>query len=302
MPFRLKHFKIPALFAVLALWVGIALAGDLLWQTYRQEADSLVDGKKDYAKAETLYHAALKECSTLSDNGSASLKSRWTCEMSIQSALQSMYLKMKRFEDTQKVLSNMLATYKAHASDGLEGWEITISQALADLKLEQGNLKEAEELYRFTLELYEKKGEPTGEQASVLHALAVVYARTERMPQAEALLKKAEALRHHLATCTPSSEVDFGPFMKRMQKQIRANWHPPKSKVIALYRTVVSYNVLEDGSLEDIKIKQPSANPRYDQATLDALKYMGKLEEVPKSCFKKIPVEYTFDYDVRNRR
>lgn len=91
-------------------------------------------------------------------------------------------------------------------------------------------------------------------------------------------------------------DVDFGPYMRNMQKEIKSNWNPPK--IDTTKRVVVKYTIKKDGSIVNPQIVTSSNNKQMDNAALEALK-KTKLSPLPRN-YKGISadVQFTFDYNV----
>lgn len=93
----------------------------------------------------------------------------------------------------------------------------------------------------------------------------------------------------------PSQNSDFGPYMKRMQDKIKANWRPPVKEMDA--QIVVKYRIMRDGTLDSYGILQSSGAQDLDNAAIDALRSASPFEPLPASFNKEsILVQFTFDY------
>lgn len=89
--------------------------------------------------------------------------------------------------------------------------------------------------------------------------------------------------------------ADFGPYMKRMQDKIKANWRPPVKDRDA--QIVVKYRILRDGTLDSYGILSSSGFQDLDSAAIDALRSAAPFEPIPASFDKEsILVQFTFDY------
>lgn len=96
-------------------------------------------------------------------------------------------------------------------------------------------------------------------------------------------------------------EPNFGPYMKDLQKSIKANWNPPKGneskRVIALFK------VGKDGKLLDSKIFKTSGVAEIDSAALEAIKLTSPFRPLPSEFKgKSIDIQFTFDYNVLARK
>lgn len=93
--------------------------------------------------------------------------------------------------------------------------------------------------------------------------------------------------------------VDFGPYMKRMQDKIKSYWAPPAMDLNA--QIVVKYRILKNGSLDSYGISASSGSQELDNAAIEALKKSAPFEPLPEGFNKEsILVQFTFDYQKPN--
>lgn len=93
--------------------------------------------------------------------------------------------------------------------------------------------------------------------------------------------------------------VDFGPYMKRMQDKIKSYWVPPAMDLNA--QIVVKYRILKNGSLDSYGISASSGSQELDNAAIEALKKAAPFEPLPEGFNKEsILVQFTFDYQKPN--
>lgn len=93
--------------------------------------------------------------------------------------------------------------------------------------------------------------------------------------------------------------VDFGPYMKRMQDKIKSYWAPPAMDLNA--QIVVKYRILKNGSLDSYGISASSGSQELDNAAIEALKKAAPFEPLPEGFNKEsILVQFTFDYQKPN--
>lgn len=96
-------------------------------------------------------------------------------------------------------------------------------------------------------------------------------------------------------------EPDFGPYMKDLTRQIKANWNPPKSNNSK--RVVTFFTINKDGEISDIKVIKSSRNKAMDVAAINAIKNVISFEPLPKE-YKgdDIDIKFTFAYNVFDRK
>lgn len=97
----------------------------------------------------------------------------------------------------------------------------------------------------------------------------------------------------------PEPVVDFGPYMKVLQKTIKENWFPPKAEQSR--HTIVKWCVLADGSITDVKLSQSSGVPEADQAALKAIRRIPKFRPLPAGSPDSVDIDFTFDYNVKRK-
>ena len=104
-----------------------------------------------------------------------------------------------------------------------------------------------------------------------------------------------------LLTCvtsfaTEEPNVDFGPYMREMQRTIKLNWEPPKLDYST--HTTVFYSIKKDGTLKNVSIYKSSGDKKTDAAAIKAVK-KTKFKPLPTGFDKdSIDVQFTFDYNV----
>lgn len=93
------------------------------------------------------------------------------------------------------------------------------------------------------------------------------------------------------------NEPDFAPYMRNMQKTIKAKWEPPKGDTSK--RVVLFYTLNRKGEVIKSNILETSGDVNMDKAAMDALQEAAPFGKLPKS-FKgqSIDVQFTFDYNV----
>lgn len=106
---------------------------------------------------------------------------------------------------------------------------------------------------------------------------------------------------HGVTGFAVAPNVDFGPYMTRMQDKIKSNWAPPAVDINA--QIVVKYRILKNGSLESYGISSSSGSQELDNAAIEALKKAAPFEPLPEGFNKEsILVQFTFDYQKPNNQ
>lgn len=93
------------------------------------------------------------------------------------------------------------------------------------------------------------------------------------------------------------NDIDFGPYIKMVQRKIRENWDPPNGKENC--RAVARFKINKDGTINGIKILKSSGNESYDNASIMAISKSSPAGALPIN-FKRnyIEIEFHFDYHV----
>jgi TonB family protein len=95
-------------------------------------------------------------------------------------------------------------------------------------------------------------------------------------------------------------QVDFGPYMANLQRQIKRSWYPPKADATA--RAKVIFKVAQDGEMSYLRMITPGPNEAFDRAALAAVRDASKsFRPLPVGSPKDVDIEFTFDYNVFDR-
>lgn len=103
-------------------------------------------------------------------------------------------------------------------------------------------------------------------------------------------------------------------YMMKLQRLIKEKWQPPKRTKD--YRAVVTFFVLKDGSVKDLKLIQASGSDKFDQSSLAAINAVGKFDTLNDDLISEIEstykdeniadkglhIEFTFDYSVFDKK
>lgn len=96
-------------------------------------------------------------------------------------------------------------------------------------------------------------------------------------------------------------EPDFVPYMRDLQKRIKAKWEPPKGNESK--RVIVLFKIAKNGELLKIRIFKTSGVFAVDNAALKAVKDTAPFKPLPKEFKgKSIDIQFTFDYNVLNKK
>ncbi|MBX9690693.1 MAG: TonB C-terminal domain-containing protein [Candidatus Obscuribacterales bacterium] len=91
------------------------------------------------------------------------------------------------------------------------------------------------------------------------------------------------------------ADVDFGPFMARMQKRVKQAWSPPRK--LEAKEACVLYKIHQDGSLSDLKLERSSGSKLADSAALKAVQDAAPFESLPPGSPSVVDFRFRFDYN-----
>lgn len=94
-----------------------------------------------------------------------------------------------------------------------------------------------------------------------------------------------------------ASNVDFGPYMRELQRRIKMNWDPPKGTENK--RVILRFKIAKDGRLLSNSVLKSSGLAKTDKAALEAVRLASPFRPLPPD-FKgeSIDIQFTFDYNV----
>lgn len=90
--------------------------------------------------------------------------------------------------------------------------------------------------------------------------------------------------------------VNFGPYMSKMKKDIQAKWNPPKGT--EQRRVVAVFSIMRDGTIKDPTIVDSSGTDKVDDSALEALKAASPLDPLPTGSPSFVQIRYQFDWKV----
>jgi TonB family protein len=96
------------------------------------------------------------------------------------------------------------------------------------------------------------------------------------------------------------ADINFGPYMSALQRKIKRSWKPPRGS--ESNRIVVTFVVLKNGRLADLKIIVSSPDPEANTAALKAVGAASPFDPLPPGSGDSVDIEFTFDYNVFQRQ
>lgn len=97
-----------------------------------------------------------------------------------------------------------------------------------------------------------------------------------------------------------AKDVDFGPYMARLQRNIKRHWFPPKGTESKHIK--VTFKMDSAGKPSNVKVQSSSGDARADAAALEAVESAGPFGDLPVGSPPSVDIEFTFDYNVFDRK
>lgn len=171
---------------LVVLAASVAICQSLLWETYVQQGMRAFQ-RGDYAEAERLFRAAVKESSSVEKIDKKALDQMATSLNMLANALQA----QEKYADSEAINRKLLEVLELIREEGDNGIAVTLNNLGLNLA-EQGKHKEAEEVLRRALSLREKHlGKQHPDTAVSLNNLGKVYLDSRRFEEAAALFERA---------------------------------------------------------------------------------------------------------------
>jgi len=101
-----------------------------------------------------------------------------------------------------------------------------------------------------------------------------------------------------ITTADGDAQIDYGPYMAKMQRTIKRNWLPPKQKENKI--ALVFFKIHYDGQISNLKIATTSGDSDYDKAGLAAVEAATKLDPLPDGAPDAVDIEFAFAYNINS--
>ena len=110
-------------------------------------------------------------------------------------------------------------------------------------------------------------------------------------------LNKEETTNNNDSDTETINDIDFGPYLRDLQRRIKMNWDPPKWDDST--RVILIFKIAKDGRLLSCSVLKSSGVPGIDKAALEAVKATEPFKPLPaKFKGKSVNIEFSFDYNV----
>lgn len=91
-------------------------------------------------------------------------------------------------------------------------------------------------------------------------------------------------------------DVDYGPYMAAMQREIKKVWSPEKS--YSSKHTEVFFTVDKIGNVSRLRVERSSGSESSDKAALDAVEMAAPFRELPDGSPASVDIKFSFDYNM----
>jgi TonB family protein len=93
-----------------------------------------------------------------------------------------------------------------------------------------------------------------------------------------------------------TENVDFGPFMDKLQKDIKRAWFPPRGAESK--RIGVTFKVCSNGEVMDLRLSKSSGDKAADDAAILAVQKAQPFASLPVGAPQNVEIQFAFDYSV----
>lgn len=92
---------------------------------------------------------------------------------------------------------------------------------------------------------------------------------------------------------------DFGEYMSKLQKKIKAKWDLPKETLPN--RLIVKFKINRDGSIKKLSVLRTSGTKEADEGGIKAVEEAAPFAALPQDFKgKAVTIQFTFDYNILN--
>lgn len=90
-------------------------------------------------------------------------------------------------------------------------------------------------------------------------------------------------------------DVDFGPYMADLQRQVKAKVTWPPLPGNQTERAVVVFKIHKDGQVSNLRLEKPSGNQALDTVAISAVEQAAPFRHLPEGASDDVDIQYTFD-------
>jgi hypothetical protein len=107
------------------------------------------------------------------------------------------------------------------------------------------------------------------------------------------------ASSYHFGPPAQTQEVDFGPYMAALEKQIKSKWHPPTDQEAIVK---MHFKVHPNGEISDVGFERMSRLSETDAAAIKAIvDAMPALPPLPSGFNDTMDISFTFEVNHKDR-
>lgn len=134
-------------------------------------------------------------------------------------------------------------------------------------------------------------------EVAIILATELIYAQGASEADAKEILQ--EALKKLDLKVWPKNwqrdKIDYSHYMNTVSTWLRGAWAPPSSGKSS--RVEVAFDILRNGNMKNLKVKQSSNNPVTDKAAIDAVRLAEPFRPFEKGWPAQVAIEFNFDYN-----
>lgn len=134
-------------------------------------------------------------------------------------------------------------------------------------------------------------------EVAIILATELIYAQGASEADAKEILQ--EALKKLDLKAWPKNwqrdKIDYSHYMNTVSTWLRGAWAPPYSGKSS--RVEVAFDVLRNGDMKNLKVKQSANNPITDKAAMDAVRLAEPFRPFEKGWPAQVAIEFNFDYN-----
>lgn len=191
--------------------------------------------------------------------------------------------KSENFDLTKEMAAALDSIQKAKAAGvGVGAYEVIYEQAEASIKA----------------------GEPVAQTRMLLESISLALGGDTNFSKLMSELTGRDRMPSSISDSLDSDSkgdwvhagIDFGPYMRDLQRRIKRVWYPPKSDVAS--KAGMTFKIFADGHVSNLKMTKHSGSTAFDLACFLAVKNAAPFLRLPKHCHSSVNIQFEFRYNI----
>jgi tetratricopeptide (TPR) repeat protein len=216
------------------------------------------------------------------------------CQIYNLLALRTLYTETQQYDQALQIQNQFFEHY--HHGRAIFYSMASLLVNRAELYQKQGNLEHAAQDYQSAIQWNEQEfGLTSFGRVKSMAKLAEIYEQQGKTEAAVGLKEQINQAKEHQRSCTDN--VDYAPFIAKLEKRIRWNWFPPQqpnsAQIIAVFR------LMPDGNISHLRLTKLSPSLVANQKAIAAIQNSAPFMNVPSRCHDYAEVQFIFDYELR---